>query len=262
MCACHTHTYTHNKLSHTASFLVKNLGIRHASAMTKRLAVSIAQVASDHDVDANVSYHQVKDLQELIVRKRSSIPGAATLKVFPKDPKDFWVQYPTSYSEAHPPVPCRIDESLVMERNCKSCVPTRSTNLKIGGKPNAKSRLEQQQQQVANPDILGTTMQMMMKFMMGNVGAQPPSFGAQSPSLQHRRALEDRSSSSNLEHEVPNDDGGLPGVPNNAGGIPGALQAPTTTSTPATGKMKKIICGRHRKRENKDWPKNYEDGRK
>ena len=241
----------HNKLSHTASFLVNNLGIRHASANTKRLAVSIVQVASNFEANPEAAYQHVHDLQELIVRKRGTMPGAPTLKVFPKDPKDFWAQYPTAYSEAHPPVACRIDEHLVIERNCRRYVPTRSTNKQVNARKPATISNHNERQPVATPaDVNAHTMQMMLKFMMGGTGAAPPMFGSgsQPSTLQffdRSSNMQDSgrtySNASGQQHghnpsgsrEIEDD------APIDAGSIPGVLQAPRKSS-PGTDKMNSI----------------------
>ena len=210
-----------NKLTHTGEFLVKHLGIRHASATTKRLAVAIAQVASNDDIDPDKGYSQVHDLQAVIVRKRNNIPGAATLKTFPKDPNEFWTQYPTSYTASHPPAPCRVDESKVTERNCKSCIPTRCTNAKVSGKQTTKSYNKGIPQVANQTDVIGNTMQMMMKFMMCNnaAGAPPrdcgprsnPSLTDQPQSPNHHGQQLTANTDVHDRHVAPDDAGGLPG---------------------------------------------------
>ena len=221
----------YNKLSHTAQFFVKHLGIRNASANTKRLAVAIIQVASKQGVDPDKAYDAVHELQGLIVRKRDAFKqGSRTFNVFPKDPKDFLRQYPTAYAANHPPVECKIDEAELQERNHKSCVPTRSSNKHVNTRIRGKQRIDDRPSQ---PPSSETTTNSALNIMMQILSEQRASIG---PQMQRLRSSSSVASSSGDRAEVRdispekihrgNDIDGEDPRPIDAGGLPGCLQAP------------------------------------
>ena len=115
-----------NKLIHMAEFWVKKLGLCFPDDQTKRIGVATIQVASNVDADPTLGYRQLHELQSIIVRYRGS--AAMSCQCFPADPHAFWRQYPTAYTTEHPPVPCRIDATLLMHRNNKESIPARRSN--------------------------------------------------------------------------------------------------------------------------------------
>ena len=213
---------------HQAEFWIKNLGLRTPCELTKRLGVAIVQVASDSPVDSLLGYNQLHDLSGIIVRKRSLIPGAPTLKRFPKDPQDFWTQYPTAYSQAHPPAPCRIDEAKIAERNIKVCIPARSTNKRARGKQPQR----EVEQRVAQRDPNVDMMQMMMKFMLDNRSSSsnvPPI--TYTPGTNAGSALTGASSSI-IDAPIERRNVGAPPT-DDVGKLPGVWQAPPKKASPA-----------------------------
>lgn len=211
-----------NKNAQFVMFMIKNLGIRKPSGPLKRLMEAILEIASKEAIDPDRAYKRVTEIQEKFALKRKSIPGPATLALFPSDVNIFWTQYPSAYSTTHPPVPCRVDVGTINERNTKACIPLRETNKKVTAqRPRTQaSHTSPTFQSHASTDVVQTqnaTMQMMLKYMMGSSTSMqlPPSLGTQ-PSTQP--PVERPSSSVNITmHSQP---------PADAGGIPHCFQAP------------------------------------
>ena len=250
-----------NKLSHEAEFWVKHLGLRNACEITKRLGVAIGQVASGQAIDPQLGYNQLHDLHDAITRKRRSNPGRVTLKSFPKDPNEFWRMYPTAYTATHPPAPCRINETELFERNSSSCIPARSTNRRIKGKQDMSQSVQRDVcLGISNNDNgMAQAMQMMMKFMMGNV--TPPLLLQQALGVQRREQVPHVFSGSHQSnpHQSPQHETstrveevstgspsqaepqGQSGAPSDAGGLPPAvLRAPSKEQVRTSGRMHEI----------------------
>ena len=220
-----------NKLSHQASFMVSQLGIRAACERTKRIAVAIAQVGSQQAVSPEVGYDKLHALQAMIVRKRTARPGNATLKEFPRDPNEFWNLYPEAYSEDHPPVPCRIDERQLSEYNTKTAIPARCTNSLVKSKKTSLAPAETLPQK-------GDVMQIMLGYMMGN-RHEPPTSRSSSSSMS---MIDDGPvQRPPLHHGVPPGVGGL---------VPGVLQPPSREDATAAEEMAKIRATISKKAKN------------
>ena len=232
-----------NKLAHTADFWVKHLGLRNACELTKRLGVAIVQAASDQPINPQLSYHQLHDLQDVLVRKRGSTPGRCTLKVFPRHPNEFWTQYPTSYSKTHPPAPCRIDEIVIFERNCSSCIPARDTNKRVSGKQETRPTQQQStfgispENKSVTDSSLSSALQMMMSFMHGQGKVSQLAFqdrpgidSRDEPRLPGANVVLTTASSASSSGQVggqnSDDRGGL---------LPGVLQVPKQALTTSKG---------------------------
>ena len=62
-----------NKLSHQAEFWVKHLGLRHASEVTKRLGVAIAQVAAGEAIDPQLGCSRPMPRSPWVIDGRSPL---------------------------------------------------------------------------------------------------------------------------------------------------------------------------------------------
>lgn len=170
-----------NKLNHTADFWISQLGIRDPDENTKRLGVAILHEASGVSIDPQLGYDHLHDLAAAIVRKRSVIASVRTLPVFPKDVNEFMRQYPSAYTNEHPPSPCRLDDRKILERCNKTCIPARSSNHRVGGKSARRSTIHGRPSEtqlvqagpITNSFNVADCMKMMMEFMSGKTNAPP-----------------------------------------------------------------------------------------
>ena len=223
-----------NKFRTVAAFLVKNLGMRHITEKTKRLAVVIVHIASGVTPEPDESYEHMREFARAMEQKRSSVSGGtATMVNFPEDHQAFITVYPDAFGPDDQPVPCRIDIPTIIERCRSDVTPSRGTNAQLAGKKMSKRR----------PDIVDHRRQsdpqglqsfamhaLMSQYMRGNAPL-PDDFGITYGQRRPRvepLALEDGPLA--LEY----------GGSIIAGGIaPGCLQPPpaNATATSATEKL-------------------------
>ena len=184
--------HINNKIIHTAGFGVKHLGLKFPCEQTKRLGIAILHEAAKLEKNPQVGYTHVHDLQDAIVaQRRADIPGDMALKNFPKDPHKFWQQYPTSYSDAHPPIACRINETALLHRNNKEWIPVRDSYHKVKGSRSDKNKPIENKADIKD---------MMLQYMLGKQVARHHSgnrFETVVPSSNCLRRVAPRRSSAN-----------------------------------------------------------------
>jgi hypothetical protein len=227
----------HNKLNHTADFWISQLGLRDPDENTKRLGVAILHEASGVPIDPQLGYDHLHDLAAAVVRKRSVIPSLRTLPVFPKDVNEFMQQYPSAYTNEHPPAPCRLEYYKILERCNKTCIPARSSNHRVNGKSpklaNIRGRPSEMQMVPASPTTntlnVADCMKMMMEFMTGKTTAPPVIDGGYRGNTPPARAAT-FNGDERIDGRTDAVESGQPAThtdkPASAGTLPGCLKPP------------------------------------
>ena len=158
-----------NKMKLFATFMIKNLGLRHPDNKTKKLGLVIICIASNLELDPQSFYDTLHKFGDCIERKRSSISNNQTMIEFPQDPNEFLNVYPDAFGDTDPPVDCRIDIAKIPEMMRGDVAPSRSTNSNVVKRKISKSNVElceqpsaiARREQSPNADLVGLLRDMM-----------------------------------------------------------------------------------------------------
>ena len=166
-----------NKFKHMAHFLVDVMQCRNPDQRSKRIIVATAHVASGLAPDPEDAYANLQTFNEIMKVKRDAVRGPQSLRIFPDDPAEYLVRYPSAYPEDQPPVKCKVKVRDILDRATKECTPLRSNNQKLKGTKRANSATgpmctspnPNSQEMVLLNQMSGLPMmQMMTRQMMQN----------------------------------------------------------------------------------------------
>ena len=156
------------------------LGLRNPDDTTVKLIIAILSVCHELKLEPQEAYNEVHSFKVKIGAKRQLCSGKQTLKVFPKDPADFMKLHPNIYGADDPPVPSKIQESVLRNMTRKDLMPTRSSNKFI-----SKGAKQSPSSAITSPTNSSTNADAVLDYLLGHRGATNPR-----PRLEIREAPE------------------------------------------------------------------------
>jgi hypothetical protein len=125
-----------HKLETAARFMISVMGIRRPNDNTVKNVVAIIELCHGREMDPNESYKEVHSLRTKISSLRELLPGNIVSMDYPKV-GDLVKLHPNMYPMDEPPIPCRVDETEILQRTRKDMMPTISTNKRLKSKVSA-----------------------------------------------------------------------------------------------------------------------------
>ena len=162
------------------------LGLRYPDPTTRKDLIALICVASKITLEPDQSYSRLFELKDKFDTKRKVYPGQSTLHTFPADVADFQRVHGHLYKSTDPPVPTRVDPTLIRELAVSGAV--RSTNRRIQNKSSKDTRLATRGSQNNSTFSSNDMIAGMFEYMMRKNGGQAFTNAPEIPGLVIDRA--------------------------------------------------------------------------